>query len=297
MNDLLARQFYKQRKDFEVAAKKRNSELTMPEGIIEQTDIPYADDNEKVHRMDIYRPENAADKKLPVIINVYGGGLLLGNKEFNRFFCGQLCTKGYLVFSIEYGLVPDCQVYDQFNDVSMAFKYIKSNLSDYNGNLDHIYGVADSGGGYLLAYTAAMAKCHKLAKAAHVKPHDISFNALTFISGMFYTTKFDKIGLCLPKYLYGKNYKKKKFAPYLNPEHPDIVTSLPPCFLVTSKKDNLKRYTFNFEKALARHDVLHKLKCFPADKRLTHAFSVFSPELKESHDTVSAIDAFFRKYK
>ena len=48
------------------------------------------------------------------------------------------------------------------------------------------------------------------------------------ISGMFYTTKFDKIGLFLPKYLYGKQYKKAPFAAYVNPENPELLYALAP---------------------------------------------------------------------
>lgn len=37
--------------------------------------------------LDIYRPEDSQEKILPVIINVHSRGLIIGNKEFNRYFC------------------------------------------------------------------------------------------------------------------------------------------------------------------------------------------------------------------
>ena len=67
--------------------------LTFPEGVICSTDIAYADDGIKAHMLDIYRPEDSQEKILPVIINVHGGGLIIGNKEFNRYFCALLCKK------------------------------------------------------------------------------------------------------------------------------------------------------------------------------------------------------------
>lgn len=297
MQDLMRNQFYKQRSDFELSAIERDKTQVMPEGVSVQTDIPYMNDGDKAHRMDVYRPEGSEDTTLPVVINIHGGGLLIGSKEFNRFFCAKLSRLGYLVFSIEYRLVPDCMVFDQFSDVCNAFKYINAHLGEYNGDSNHIYGVADSGGAYLLTYTAAMAKNRELAKAAHVKPQKFSFRAIGLISGMFYTNRFDKIGLFLPAYLYGKNYKKQHFAKYVNPENPDIVTSLPPCFLITSQNDNLRKYTLDFEKALARHNMPHEFFCFPRDKRLTHAFSVFRPDYEESEDTIMAMHNYFEKYK
>lgn len=246
--------------------------------------------------MDVYRPAEKEGETLPVIINIHGGGLLIGNKEFNRYFCARLCLLGYVVFSIEYRLIPDCNVYDQFTDVSDAMTFIHENLSSYQGNPDKIYGVADSGGAYLLTNVAAMTKNKKFAKAAHTKAPDFSLNALGLISGMFYTTRFDKIGLFLPSYLYGKGYKKKAIAPYVNIENPEIVSVLPPCFLVTSHSDNLEHYTVKFEKALKANRVSHKLLRFGKNKKLTHAFSVFEPFYEESTKTLKSMHEYFQSF-
>lgn len=293
----MRKQFYKQRLAFELDAAERDKTQSMPAGVTIEHNVPYMADGIEAHRMDIYRPDGSENTVLPVIINIHGGGLIIGNKEFNRFFCAKLCALGYLVFSIEYRLIPDCMVFDQFSDVCNAFNYIQAHLCEYNGDADHIYGVADSGGAYLLTYTAAMNKCHTLAKAAHVKPHNISFRALGLISGMFYTTRFDKIGMFLPAYLYGKNYKKQSFAKYVNPENPELVTSLPPCYLVTSRYDNLRKYTLDFVEALGRYGIVYELSEYMKGRHLTHAFSVFRPDFKESEETISDMHAFFESYK
>ena len=169
-------------------------------------------------------------------------------------------------------------------------------LKNAAGNPDKIYGVADSGGAYLLTNVAAMTKNKKFAKAAHTKAPDFSPNALGLISGMFYTTRFDKIGLFLPSYLYGKGYKKKAIAPYVNIENPEIVSALPPCFLVTSHSDNLEHYTVKFEKALKANRVSHKLLRFGKNKKLTHAFSVFEPFYKESTKTLKSMHEYFQSF-
>ena len=293
----MRKQFYKQRLAFELDAAERDKTQSMTAGVTIEHNVPYMADGIEAHRMDIYRPDGSENTVLPVIINIHGGGLIIGNKEFNRFFCAKLCALGYLVFSIEYRLIPDCMVFDQFSDVCNAFNYIQAHLCEYNGDADHIYGVADSGGAYLLTYTAAMNKCHTLAKAAHVKPHNISFRALGLISGMFYTTRFDKIGMFLPAYLYGKNYKKQSFAKYVNPENPELVTSLPPCYLVTSRYDNLRKYTLDFVEALGRYGIVYELSEYMKGRHLTHAFSVFRPDFKESEETLSDMHAFFESYK
>lgn len=296
MTDPIKKIFYKQRMDFEASTKQRDKELPFPKNVAEIKDIYYSDDHLPAHRLDILRPADRKSEVLPVIINIHGGGLLMGSKEFNRFFCARLCKTGYMVYSIEYRLVPDCSFFDQLSDVFMAMDYIKQRIADDYGDTDNIYACADSGGACLLTYASAMIHNNKLANAAGIKPASIKLNAIGFISGMFYTNRFDKIGLFLPKYLYGRHYKKEAFAPYINPECSDITEYLPPVFMVTSRNDNLRRYTTDFAMALKKHNACHKLINFPKKSSLTHAFSVFEPFLPESTKTIRAMITFFKQY-
>lgn len=293
---MIEKMFYKQREEFEVSAAKRDQELEFPKDVIEIKDVRYSDDDCDAHRLDMFRPAGREQEVLPVIVNIHGGGLLLGSKEFNRFYCAKLSKLGFLVYSLEYRLVPDCTFFDQLSDISLAMDFVKERIADDKGDISHVYACADSGGGCLLTYFAAMQKNPELAAAAQVTPSDLPLRALGLISGMFYTNRFDKIGLFLPKYLYGKHYKKEAFAPYVNPEHPGVVGSLPPCYLVTSKNDHLQRYTLNFTKALAANRIPYRLQNFPKNPQLPHAFSVFFPFLEESDHSMAAMVEFFRKY-
>ena len=294
MNRFLTKTFYKQRSDFDQMTVSRSKTMKFPEGVTEYKDIRYAGDNRKEHRLDLFRPGGKDDRVLPVILNVHGGGMVLGNKEFNRYFCARLSAMGFLVCSIEYRLIPDVQIFDQFKDLSLAMDFIKEILPQYRGDPDRVYATADSGGACLLVYTVAMQKSKPLAEAAGVTPSALSVKALGLISGMFYTTRFDKIGIFMPEYLFGKGYKKSAFAPYVNPEHPDIIRALPPCYLITSHNDMLQHYTLDFEKALAYYQIPHELKNYPKNKKLTHAFSVFEPYMEESLEATSAMIQFFQ---
>lgn len=288
--------FYKQRADFERSSAARDKELTFPEDVCETKDIRYSEDACDAHRMDIFRPKGREQEILPVIVNIHGGGLVLGSKEFNRFYCARLSEQGFLVYSLEYRLVPDCTIFDQLSDLSLAMEAVRERLSRDQGDAEHVYAVADSGGACLLTYFAAMQNNRELADAAQITPTKLPLRALGLISGMFYTTCFDQIGLFLPKYLYGRNYKQGAFAPYVNPEHPAVVGSLPPCYLVTSKKDHLQRYTLRFTRALADNHVSYRLQNFHKSPQLTHAFSVFFPDLKESGESIQSMVDFLRKY-
>ena len=155
MSQFIKQAFYKQRADFQKDLPARDKKYTLCSGVTELEDIPYAEDGLPAHRLDLYQPGNAADQKLPVILNVHGGGLLLGCKEFNRYFCAKLSKLGYLVYSIEYRLIPDCLFFDQCSDVFLAMEYIRKDLAK-KGLSQQIYAVGDSGGACLLTYCTAM---------------------------------------------------------------------------------------------------------------------------------------------
>lgn len=292
---ILTNVFYKQREDFAKQQKEQEERFTFPEEVEEITDIVYLEDGKKEHRLNVYQPKERTQEKLPVIVNVHGGGMVIGTKEFNRYYCAELVKIGFLVFSVEYPLIPDCMIYDQFESVSRAMDKIQTLIETYQGNAEKIYAVADSGGACLLTYAAAMQNCGALAEAAGVVPTTLPVRALGLISGMFYTTKLDQIGLFLPRYLYGKGERRKAFKRYEKPDCPEIIKALPPCYLATSKEDMLEHYTLQFAKALKDNGMRFQLKDFRKDKKLTHAFSVFDPYLKESRETMNQMVHFFEK--
>lgn len=287
MNNVILKSIEKEKRELDTWAAKRQKEVAFPEQVSELRNIPYKHDHNARHRMDIYRPKrsvNTADspEKLPVIVDFHGGGLLMGDKEMNRPFCAWMASQGFLVFNVEYSLVPAVTVYQQFAELSAALDVIDHNLDSYGGDRSRVYLVGDSAGAYLITYTVAMQQNNALAKAAGVRPSWLSIYAVGLLSGMYYTDRPDKIGLFLPKLFYGEHYKKSPFAPYTNPEHPDIVRNLPPCFLVTSRQDHLRRYTLDFAAALRKNHLPHQLVDLPKNKKLIHAFSALYPELEES---------------
>lgn len=292
---ILTKVFYKQREDFAKQQKEQEERFTFPEEVEEITDIAYIEDGKTEHRLNVYQPKERIQEKMPVIVNVHGGGMVIGTKEFNRYYCSELVKLGYLVFSVEYPLIPDCMIYDQFEAVSRAMDKVQTLIDLYGGDSEKIYAVADSGGACLLTYAVAMQRCEALAGAAGVTPSSLPVKALGLISGMFYTTKLDNIGIFLPRYLYGKGERRKTFKPFENLDCPEVIKALPPCYLVTSKEDMLEHYTLQFAKALKENGMRFQLKDYRKDKKLTHAFSVFEPYLKESKEAMTQMIRFFEK--
>ena len=128
----------------------KNAVEVSGEGVIEQYNIPYLNRVGKQLFMDIYRPADVLpETELPVIVNVHGGGLIMGSKSVSSGFCRLLARRGYLVFSLEYRLVPAVKVYEQLDDVCAGIDCVGAKLVDFNVDFRRIYMVAESAGAYL----------------------------------------------------------------------------------------------------------------------------------------------------
>ena len=266
------------------------------EGLKEYRDIPYNNRSGKELLMDIFEPIVEKGTELPVIVNIHGGGLIGGSKNLSVGFCRQLAKRGYLVFSLEYRLIPAIRVYEQFDDVCAGMDCIGRKLVDFDVDFTRMYMVAESAGAYLATYVAAMKKSESLQKAIGYKPTRMVFRAMGLISGMFYTTRKDLLGCFLSRSIYGKDERSIAMAQYTNPEHPEIIYNIPPCYLITSKADMLERYTLDFAGELGNKGVEHYLRHMGSDPKLLHAFPVLNPALSESERVIDEIVHWFEKH-
>ena len=291
---LLNKQIAKQKKVLEKWLTKHDKENPFPNDKVKISEnISYLDDN-KFHLMDIYQPYNN-EKILPIIINIHGGGFLLGKKEVNKLYCAELAQKGYIVFCVEYPLSPKAKIIDILNDLIIAINKINEIAKDYNGDNNNLYLTGDSAGAYLCVYLSALKNNPNLNHLLKIENKIIpSIKGLGLISGMFYTNKFDQIGVFVPKLIYGKNYKKNYNSAYYNIENKEIISYLSPCFLVTNKGDFLRHYSVNFSKTLAKHNIKYKLLNINSKKMLPHAFVAMLPETEEAKIANNEMIEFFK---
>lgn len=263
------------------------------DGVLELRDIRYHDDHAPSHRMDLYRPEYRPEP-LPVIINIHGGGLIMGSKSLNRPFCAELARLGYLVCSIEYQLVPEVTVFQQLEDIFDAMDYIDITIGQYGGEPGFVYMVGDCAGAFLAFYASALQCNSQLAQAAGITPSRLPIDKLALISGMFYTADYDRIGLLLADSFYGKGFRKSPFYPYLDPGCIEVCNSAAPSMLITSKADHYRKHTMRLSRVMDRHHIIHCLRDFGNNPSLTHAFPVYHPELSQSRQAIEDIGAFFQ---
>lgn len=262
--------------------------------LIEFNNVAYSTRDGHTLFMDIIKQN--VDDKLPVIVYIHGGGLFTGQKETSTSFCRLLAKKGFVVFSLEYRLVPNVKVYDQINDIFSGMDFVANKLQDYNGDENRIYMASESAGSFLSLYVTAINNSLVLQDAFDCVPSKLNIKAQGLLSGMFYTKKKDEIGIFLSLPFYGSGARIKKVSKYLNPEHEEIIHNIPPSYLVTSKHDFIENYTLEFVKKLNEKGVEHKLTQMGDDEKLIHAFPVLKPEYKESQFVIDEMIDWFNAH-
>ncbi|HZR81253.1 MAG TPA: alpha/beta hydrolase [Candidatus Binatia bacterium] len=120
-------------------------------------DLPYARAGERHLRLDLYRPRerSARPPKMPVLLQVHGGGWAVGSKnEQGMPLMLQLASHGWLCASIDYRLSPRATFPDHVVDVKQGIAWLREHASEYGGDPDFIVITGGSAGGHLASLAA-----------------------------------------------------------------------------------------------------------------------------------------------
>ena len=99
-------------------------------------------------------------EKMPVIINIHGGGWYMGNRGIERGLLMPL--QGFFYMSIEYRLSGQAPFPAQIYDVKAAIRWVRAHAQEYNLNPDRIGLYGGSAGGHLSALAGCTADMPEL---------------------------------------------------------------------------------------------------------------------------------------
>jgi acetyl esterase/lipase len=99
-------------------------------------------------KLDIYLP--AGNGPFPLIINVHGGGFMMGDKS-NPPGADEFLANGYAVASVDYRLSGEARAPAQIQDIKAAVRFLRANASKYKLNPDKFAASGGSAGGSLVA--------------------------------------------------------------------------------------------------------------------------------------------------
>lgn len=119
----------------------------LPEGVKTLRNVEYAKVGTKSLLMDVFVPAGA-DKPLPLIVWIHGGGWIGGDKSY----CPALkFSKQYVVASIDYRLAQEAMFPAQIEDCKAAIRFLRANAKKYSIDPDRVGVWGSSAGGHLVA--------------------------------------------------------------------------------------------------------------------------------------------------
>lgn len=287
------------RKNWENTEKmdaKRIASQIEPEGLVKILDIPYINDGEKAHLLDIYYPVGTTDK-LPVIIDIHGGGWMYGYKEINKNFCLMLAEKGFLVASINYRLAGgNIRFDDQIRDIFAALKFLSEELKNYPADLDNVFLAGDSAGGHFSCVTTAVNLNEDMQKDFGVTYCGLDFKAVAAICPAVDLLSPNLIMNINVPVLLGEKHRKSKYRKYLDVAQ-IISKDFPPYYVNTASGDFLRKQCYRLKDLLDSHKIEYKFHDFTEkenDKNLQHVFNVVNPFSPAGDQANTEIADFFK---
>jgi acetyl esterase/lipase len=125
-----------------------------------QRNVSYVDRRGRRSKLDVSLPKTpAAPGTLrPALLQVHGGGWILGNKEQQGLaLLNHMAAQGWVGFNMNYQLAPKAKFPEQLIDVKRAIAWIREHAEQYQIDPNFIAVTGGSAGGYLTAMAALTA--------------------------------------------------------------------------------------------------------------------------------------------
>lgn len=210
--------------------------------------------------LDLNLPKEHGDK-IPVIVNIHGGGFFYGTKETYQFYCLFLAKQGFAVLNFNYRLAPDYQFPANIEDLDKVLTWLEENAEEYQLDLSNVFLVGDSAGGqmvtqYSTIYTndnyrwlfglrkpnmtirAAATNCGGFITSYY--KDNRSAGDLLYIAGLYFATHQDEATVDLSKV---ENY---------------ITDKILPLYVMTANHDMVRQQSVELDKFLSEKGIDHE---------------------------------------
>ena len=134
-------------------AKKKQDEkkvAALATNVIAKLDVPYLNDGESAHKLDVYAPPKQA-KAVPVLVHIHGGGWRMGDKKLMKSTGLFYAAQNVLFITPNYRLSPQSRHPAHAEDCAAALAWAFSHAAEFGGDKTKIFLSGHSAGAHLAA--------------------------------------------------------------------------------------------------------------------------------------------------
>lgn len=264
------------------------------------TDIPYLDDGEKDHLLDVYGITEGMEKT-PVIIEIHGGGFIGGTKKTNTAHSGVYADAGFLVVTPNYTHLPKGDFRTVLQDVFSVLHWVEANAEEYHFDTDRIFLSGDSAGACIVSLTASCLTNEEVRSwyGVELPGFEVSGYILTCPTVDILSIRDDLGAEGYP------GHKAKTIGEDIlfNDELMNMAhvfnlldENYPEVYIITTPTDALfNRMSVAFEAALTEKNIPHEYHVYEGtENELGHVFNVEHVEYAESIQANAEAIAYIR---
>lgn len=240
----------------------------------------------------IIRKAGELPEKLPVIINVHGGGWTAAHGERDLFFCRRLAVRLHaLVVDIDYVLAPEHPYPAALEEIEALFDVMPGIIEKWGGDKDNVVLCGQSAGGNLIG---AVMQRKRFLRQFNIKAQILCYLPTDNYNDHFHGEDLDERGISTEYYgfFYNRNFEDRKNSDVsiLFATEEDLE-GLPPTDIITCRMDNLMEEGEAYAKKLSEAGISVTLRRFENSR---HGFLVNL--MDEWQDGEEYVADLIRKY-
>jgi acetyl esterase/lipase len=137
-------------------AGSRAAELAVPEGVVFERDLEFANPDNQRLQVNIARPKEG-NGPFPAVVCIHGGGFRAGKRESYDKLCFTLAQNGYVAITVTYRLAPAYPFPAAVLDCKSAVRWLRANAVKYHVDPARIGVTGGSAGGHLAQFLGVTA--------------------------------------------------------------------------------------------------------------------------------------------
>lgn len=250
--------------------------------VVKNRNIVYS--TERNLKLDVYSPKKV-DKPKEVLVFMHGGNWVRGKKSIYPFLGKGFAKKNIVTVIINYRLSPKGTNDSMATNAAMAVKWVKENISLYNGDTNNIFVSGHSAGAQL---------------AALIATDNSYFDKLNMKNPIKGTILIDPFGLDMYTYLTHYHKRDSLYYPIFsnNPETWKKATpsfyfnkEMPPFLILVGTKTNdvIIKGSYDFFKSLQPYKPNTQLILVKGKRHVSMIFQFLNRRVKSYKDIIDFI--------
>lgn len=236
----------------------------------------------------IVKETESTTEKLPVVVNVHGGGWTAAHGERDIYFCRRLAARLHvLVVDIDYVLAPEHPYPEALEEIEALFNVLPEYLIKWGGDSQNIVLCGQSAGGNLIG---AVMQRKKFRSGLTIKAQILCYPPTDNYNDHFHGGELDDRGRSTEYYgfFYNRNFEERKNSDVslLYATEQDME-GLPPTDIMTCRMDSLMEEGEAYARKLSEAGIPVTLRRFENSR---HGFLInLMDEWQAGEDYVAAL--------